>query len=262
MRQQRHPRLNTEATHAFRRHQGDLRQLFRRRIVIDIGIGDKGVAARQQQRIHRPGGADAVAIAKQRLHHAVVIVVLANSPADHRIRFTAMNHDGANHRGVANHRPLRLLLGNAAALHQLVVLAPVLFKPRVGFIIDDLKVNAGLDLQAQLLDAHFNHARAPHQNRFGQSQRHQLLGGVQHPGLLPFRQHHALRLFARLREDRLHKQVGFIDELAQLLDIGVKIGDRARRHTGIHRRLRHRGGDLDDQPRVEWFRNDVLRTKA
>ncbi len=85
-----------------------------------------------------------------------------------------MNHDGANHRGVANHRPLRLLSGNAAALHQLVVLAPVLFKPRVGFIIDDLKVNAGLDLQAQLLDAHFNHARAAHQNRFGQSQRHQL----------------------------------------------------------------------------------------
>ena len=85
---------------------------------------------------------------------------------------------------------------------------------------------------------------------------------MQHALFLAFRQHHPLHLFARLREDRLHEQVGFVDELRQLLDVGVEVFDRARRHAGVHRRLGHRRRDLDDQARIERFRNDVFRAEG
>ena len=53
-----------------------------------------------------------------------------------------------------------------------------------------------------------------------------------------------------------------IDELGELLLVDVEIGDRSGRHAGIHRRLRHRGGDLHDQPRIERLRNQILGAKA
>ena len=262
MRQQRHARLNTKTTDAFRRHQGDFRQLLRRRIVIDVGVGDKGVTAWQQQRVHGPRGADAVPVAEQRLNHPIMLMVVADGAADHGIRLATMHHDCANDRRIGNHRPLRLLLGHAAAFHDLVILAPVLFKARIGFVIDDLKIHAGFDLQPQLLDTHFNHARTADQNRFCQPQRYQLLSCVQDARLFAFRQHHAPGLFARLGENRLHEQVSFVDKLAEFLNIGVEVGNRTRGYTGVHCRFGDRRSDLDDQARIERFRNDIFRTKA
>ncbi len=168
MRQQRHLRFDTKATHGFGRHHGDFRQLVRGWIVVDVGIGDKGVTAWQQQRVHRPGRVHTVAIAEDLLHHAEMLVVITDGAADQRIRLAAMNHDCANHRGVADHRPLRLLLSDPATLHDRVVFAPVLFKARVGFVIHDLKIDARFDLQAQFLDTHFNNARAANQDRLRQ----------------------------------------------------------------------------------------------
>ena len=85
---------------------------------------------------------------------------------------------------------------------------------------------------------------------------------MQHARLFPFRQHHALRVGARLREDRLHEQVGFIDKLGELIDVSVEVFNRTRRHAGIHRRFCHRRGNFDNQTRVERFWNDVVRAKA
>ena len=85
---------------------------------------------------------------------------------------------------------------------------------------------------------------------------------MQYTRLFPFSQHHALRRFACQRENRLHEQVGFVDEFGQLIDVSVKVGNWTRCHTGIHRRLRHRRGDFDDQTRVERFRNNVFRPEA
>lgn len=96
---------------------------------------------------------------------------------------------------------------------------------RIGFVVDDLEVNARLNLQAQLLDTHFNHARTTNQIGFARP-KVIALGGVQHARLFPFRQHHALRVGARLREDRLHEQVGFIDKLGELIDVSVEVFNR------------------------------------
>ena len=168
MRQQRHFRLDTKAAHGFRRHHGDFRQFVRGGIVVDVGIGDKGVTAWQQQRVHCAGSMDALAIAEDLLYHAEMLMVLADGAADQRIRLTAVNHDRADYRGVADHRPLRLLLGDPATLHDRIVFVPVLFEARIGFVIDDLKVDARLNLQAQLLDTHLDHARTTNQDRFRQ----------------------------------------------------------------------------------------------
>ena len=169
VRQQRHLRLDTKAAHGLCGHHGDLRQLVRGRIVVNVGVSDKGVPARQQQGVHRPGGMDAVAIAEDLLHHAKVLVVIADGAADQRIRLAAMHHDRADHRGVADDGFLRLLLGDPTALHDRVVFAPVLFEARIGFVVDDLEVDARLNLQAQLLDTHFNHARTTNQDWFRQA---------------------------------------------------------------------------------------------
>ena len=85
---------------------------------------------------------------------------------------------------------------------------------------------------------------------------------MQYARLFPFGQHHALRRFACQGENRLHKQVGFVDEFSQLIDVSVKVGNRTRCHAGVHRRFRHSRGDFDDQTRVERFRNDVFRAEA
>ncbi len=231
MRQQRHLRLDAEAAHGFCRQNGDLRQLLRAGIVVDVGVGNKGVAAGQQQRVHRPRRMYPFTVAEDLLHHAKVFMILANGAADQRIRLAAMNHDRADHRGVADHRTLGLLLGNAPALHDVVVLVPVLFKTRIRFVVNDLKINARLNLQPQLLNTHLDYARAANQDRFGKPEAHQLLGGVQHTRLFPFCQHHAFGIGTGLGEDRLHKQVRFVDKLGQLIDVGVKIFNRPRRHA-------------------------------
>ena len=96
-------------------------------------------------------------------------MIVADGAADQRIRLAAMHHDRADHRRVADHRFLRLLLGDPPALHDRVVFAPVLFEARIGFVVNDLEVDARLNLQAQLLDTHFNHARTTNQDRFRQA---------------------------------------------------------------------------------------------
>ncbi|MND99430.1 hypothetical protein D3C80_918150 [compost metagenome] len=261
MGQQRDLRLNAETTHGFRRHQGDFRQLLRRRIVIDIGVSDKGVAAWQQQRIHRPGDMGALTEAKYFFNHVVMLVIAADGAADHRIRLAAMQHDGGNQRRVADHRTARLFLRNAAAFHDLVVLAPVFIETRIGLVVHHFKVFTRRQLQTEFFQPHFDHARAPHQNRIGQALRHQLLSGVQYPFFFAFRHHHPLHFLLRLGKDRFHEQVGFVNEFRQLFDIGIKVFDRPRRHARLHRRLGHCRSDFNNQARIERFGNDVFRAK-
>jgi hypothetical protein len=66
---------------------------------------------------------------------------------------------------------------------------------------------------------------------------------AQHALVLALGEHDARlppsRTLARGREQRLHERAGVIDELLQLLDVGVEVGDRARRDAAFHRGLRH-----------------------
>ncbi len=49
-----------------------------------------------------------------------------------------------------------------------------------------------------------------------------------------------------------------VDELQELVAVGVEVGDRARGDSGVHGRPGHRRGDFGDEARVEGFRDQVL----
>ena len=85
---------------------------------------------------------------------------------------------------------------------------------------------------------------------------------MQHAVIFAFRQHDTFWLFTCLGENRFHEQVRFVDELAQLLDVGIKIGNWTIGYAGVHRRFCDRRGDLHDQARIERFWNNVFRAKA
>ena len=191
-----------------------------------------------------------------------MFMIIAHRTADHCIGFATLNHDRADHCRVTDQCTLRLFLSDTTTLHDLEVFGPVLFKARIGFVIDDLKINTRFDLQAQFLNAHFDHVRTTDKDRFRQSQRYQFLSGMQNARLFPFRQNNALRRFASLGENRLHKQVGFVNELSQLVDVDVEISNRTSRHARLHRGFSDRRSDLNDQARIKRFWNDVFRTKA
>ena len=88
------------------------------------------------------------------------------------------------------------------------------------------------------------------------------LDRAQHAVVLAGAEDHPLGRAARLLEHRPHDQAGLEDELAELLAIGVEIGDRPRRDARVHRRLRDRRRQLDDQPRVERLGDDVVGPEA
>ena len=88
------------------------------------------------------------------------------------------------------------------------------------------------------------------------------LGGAQHAVVLAGAEDHPLGRGARLLEHRPHHQAGLEDELAELLAVGVEVGDRPRRHARVHGGLGDRRRQLDDQPRIERLGDDLVGAEA
>ncbi len=91
------------------------------------------------------------------------------------------------------------------------------------------------DLQAQFLNAHFDHVRTTNKDRFRQSSVTSSQWHAERASSPSGRT--TLRRFASTGENRLHKQVGFVNELCQLVDADVEISNRT---SPLHRRFRHR----------------------
>src|SRR3546814_2377454 len=83
-----------------------------------------------------------------------------------------------------------------------------------------------------------------------------------HALLLALGEHHALRFLAGALEHRAHDLAGAVDELRQLLPVGLEILDRVRGDARFHRGLRHPWRDLHDQPRIGRPRDDVIRPEG
>jgi hypothetical protein len=117
---------------------------------------------------------------------------------------------------------------------------------------------AGTNAQTVAGDALLHHLGAADQDRPRQSFVAHRLRGAQDALVLAFAEHHARRLLLRRRKHRAHQEAGGIDEIVELLGITVHVGDRPRGDAGIHRCLRHRRRDLDDQARIEGLGDQVL----
>ena len=61
---------------------------------------------------------------------------------------------------------------------------------------------------------------------------------------------------------RLHQQHGLEDELAELVAIGVEIGNRPRGDPAFHRRARHCRRQRGDEARVKRLGNEIFAPEA
>ena len=78
--------------------------------------------------------------------------------------FTASYHQRADQCGFAPHFDLGQIFRHAFAHHQGMVKLPVFAVARIGCRIAQFEINPGLQVQAELLQAHFNYFRAADQD--------------------------------------------------------------------------------------------------
>ena len=259
MRQQGCLGRDAEAADFFRGQNRHLGHLLRARFIVDIGVADEHRAFGQQEHVHRV----VILHARPQPDHLVDILqvrgVGAEGAAEHAVGVAAIHHHGADQRESAAHFDLGVVLRHAAPRGEPVVFFPVLPVARIVLRVDQVEIRAGLDAQAETLQAPLDHTRAADQYRPRQSLVHDHLRRAQHALVLAFGQHDAV-LRRRLGggEHRLHQQARVIHELVQLLSVEFQVGDRPRGHARIHRRLGHRRCDLDDQARIERFGNEVF----
>jgi hypothetical protein len=108
------------------------------------------------------------------------------------------------------------------------------------------------------LDALLDHLRPADQRGLRQTFIGDYLHRAQHALVLALGVDHAPRRPLGRREQRLHDQARVVDELRERGAVVLEVGDRARRHARVHRRLGHRRRDLGDQARVEGPRDQVF----
>ncbi|MPM87049.1 hypothetical protein SDC9_134142 [bioreactor metagenome] len=142
-----------------------------------------------------------------------------------------------------------------------MVVLPQLLEARIRIGVHQLEVTLSLHAQTEALDFVRNHLRTTNQDRT----RHALIQhGLHRPqhllGLTPGKDD-ALGCALGGDKHRLHQHAGVPHEVVQLATVGIPVGDRTRCHTGRHRRLGDSRCNLDDQARIEGFRDNVLGAK-
>ena len=115
--------------------------------------------------------------------------------------------------------------------------------------IDDLAVAAWLEAETEGLDPLFDRRRPAEQQRPGNALVNDDLRCAQHALVLAFRQKQRFVASLRHREHRLHCVSGLVDEPAELLTIGLHIGDRTPGDAGVGSRLGYRRRDHFDETR-------------
>ena len=259
MRQQRDPRLDTEHPDLFGRQDRQVRDLFSSRVRVDMGVTDEPGAGLVGHHRHRAERGTALTHAEHLGYVLQLFLVAPDDTADQCICLTTQHHDRGDHGVAGPHDGLGRVGRHTAALGDLVESLPVLLEARIGLRIDQFEMLADTQPQTGALDAHLDHRRPTDQNRPGQAVVDDGLDRAQHGLFLAFGEYHPLRIAPRGVKHRLHQQAGAEHILSETLAVGFEILDRPGRHTGLHRRLRHRRCQLNQQTRVERLRNQMVR---
>ena len=259
VREHRHPGFDAKTTHFLRRHQGDFGQLFGVGILVDVRVTDEHRASGQNEVVHRRQRFAPRGLADDVLDLVQMVVVTPGKAADHAIGVTKTNQHGADHGAVVTQAVARNVGGHAAPLHQRMVSLPGFLIAIVVRRIDHLDVLADLERRADAFEALADHLGAPDQDRQRQLFVEDDLHRAQDALVLAFGVNDARRLaVARREEHRTHADAGAVDEALQLLAVGVHVEDRALGDARVHRCLRHRRRDDQDQARIEGLGNQVL----
>ena len=263
VREQRRLRDQAEALHLLGRHHGDLGQLLRRGVVVDVRVHQHHLPPGQDQPVHAGIGLGAFAQA----NHLVDVMQVqgrgAPGATQHPIHLAGLEQHGADERQAAPHFNLGELLGHAFAGGQGVVALPVAAKPVVVFGVDDVVVTPSRQAQAELLDALRNDLGPADQRGPRQAFVDHDLHGPQHPLLFALGIRHALvqRALGQV-EDRPHRGARGVNKSLQLLAVGLHVLDRPRSHARGCGGLRHGRRNLHHQARVKGLGDQVLRPKA
>ena len=208
-------RLDAEALHFRRRQQRDLGDLLGARILVHMRVADEQRTARQQQVVHRGHRLHARRLADDFLDLAQMVAKAPGDAGDHAVGVTQLEQHGADDRVVLTQAHLGDLDGDAVALHQRVIRRPALLVAIVAVGIDDLEMLAGLQLRADLRQAHLDHVRATDQDRLGDALFQRDLDRAQHALVLAVGIDDALRrALLRRREHGAHADAGVVDEFA------------------------------------------------
>ena len=167
MRQESDFRYKVKALYFQRCHAGDLGQLFRVRVFIDISVGDEDGALVGHQGVHGGIVVCACTFTQNTVNALKMGHVIARQAANHGVGIAQGHHQGADDGVGAPHRRLGHIRGCTVAFHQLVVVFPVLAKARVVFGIDVVHVHAQAHAQARFFDAGVDDCRTPDQDRLG-----------------------------------------------------------------------------------------------
>ena len=127
--------------------------------------------------------------------------------------------------------------------------------------VDEVEVALRNEVQAQGLDSRQDHLGPPDEYRPRQPLGDDLLHRLEHPPFLPFPVDDALACAACALEQRLHHEPRPEHEPGQALPIGVEVVDGTGGDARVHRGVRHRGGDLGEQPGVERARDQHVGTE-
>ncbi len=257
VRQQGDLRHHAETQHFVGGLDGDAGHFVGRRVFVDVRVGDEQRLVGQHQ--HVQGGVGlAFLLADDFVDVLELVVVLAGHAAQQRVGIaTAQQHRADQRVVLADHR-----LGDgrrhAFTALQLVVRIPRLVEAAVVFGIDDLEVLAGDEAQAGLLDAHLDDGGTADQDRERQLFVGDRLHGAQDAFVFAVGIDDALGRLLGLGEQRTHQLARVVHEAHQLLAVGFDVLDGAGSHAGVGGGLRDGRGDLHDQARIEWLRDDVL----
>ena len=262
VRQQRDLGFDAEQFQAIRRLQRGFGDLFGGRVHLNVGVEEEPHALVVDDAGHRGGAGDAFVEVEHAQQIAKFLVEPADQAADHRIRFTAFDHQRSNQRRPRAQQVLGRCRGYAAALGQRVVLLPIVVEAGVVVDVGEIEIDVDLHPQAEALDAGLDHIRTADQDRARQLFVDHRLHGEQYGFLFAFGVHDPFPVAARAVVHRLHQQAGAIDELAQFLAVGGEIHHRPRGDAGIHRGLRHCRRQHREQARVERTRDDVVGAEA
>ncbi len=181
---------------------------------------------------------------------------------DHGVGVAEADRERRDQGRAGAHQVARRGLGDAAALHELVIGAPVAVVARVVRGSISSASTPGRKRRPRPLGAPAHDLGAADQDRLGDALVEDDLGGAQHAIVLAGAEDHPLGVGARLLEHRPHDQSGLEDELVELLAVGLEVGDRPGGHAGVHGGLGDRGRQLDDQARVERLGNDLVRRRS
>ena len=129
----------------------------------------------------------------------------------------------------------------------------------VGTHIDDFYIG---DVQLQPVGDTVQTVWVPQQDRHADAFLFCLYGSLHHRLMTALCKDDALRMVG-CRGVEGTGQLGFLPQhLAQVLLVGLEVLDRRACHTALHGGLGDRCTDLCYQPRVDRFRNEVLRSES